>query len=200
MTPENIIQIQDQIARQSLENAAFDGWSWDVVIHSARELGHSRQELDALFPERLVSISDHVADMADRWMFDAIKNTKPEDLRVRERIRNAVLARYEALEPHKDAMSSLSSFWAMPGRQFRAGKIIWRTADRIWDWAGDTATDYNRYTKRGLLSSILVSTSITWLGDETQDLANTKAFLDRRIDDVMKIGGALGKLRRKAVA
>ena len=52
--------------------------------------------------------------------------------------------------------------------------------------AGDTATDYNWYTKRMILASVISATKLYWLGDQSTDYASTWAFLDRRLDDVMQ--------------
>ena len=194
MSQHDVQHIRDTITKAALDNAAFDGWSWDVVLQSAAEQDISTNQVAAVFPQRLLSVSMHVADLADRWMFETLKATDPEDHRIRDRICLAVLARYEALNPYKDAMSYIATYWSLPGRQSKAAKTLWRTADRIWDWAGDTATDYNRYTKRGLLSGILGATTLCWLSDNSEDMEDTKAFLDRRIDNVMVVGGTLGKV------
>src|SRR6185369_3476 len=65
-------------------------------------------------------------------------------------------------------------------------RIAWRSADRIWRLAGDIATDFNHYSKRGLLIGVYASTSFVFLDDQSEGLADTRAFLDRRICDVMR--------------
>jgi ubiquinone biosynthesis protein COQ9 len=75
---------------------------------------------------------------------------------------------------------------------------LWRSADRIWTWAGDTATDYNHYTKRALLSGVMASTTLFWMQDNSPASAASRAFLDRRIDNVLNIGRLLGTLKKKA--
>jgi ubiquinone biosynthesis protein COQ9 len=73
-------------------------------------------------------------------------------------------------------------------------KLIWGTADHIWNALGDTSRDYNWYTKRATLSAVYSSTALYWLGDDSPDHMATWAFLDRRIEDVMQIE----KLKAKA--
>ncbi|MEO7364950.1 MAG: COQ9 family protein, partial [Sphingomicrobium sp.] len=41
-------------------------------------------------------------------------------------------------------------------------------------------------TKRMTLGAVYASTLLTWLDDDSDKRAETAAFLDRRIDDVMK--------------
>ena len=75
----------------------------------------------------------------------------------------------------------------MPQNVPTALKSGWRTADVMWRIAGDTSTDYNHYTKRLMLGGVYSSTLLVWLDDQTPGFSETASFLDRRIDDVMRI-------------
>ena len=191
------IEIRDEILLAALPNVAFDGWTWEMVCAAAIDAGHSENVARAVFPGKMIDVLDHFADWADREMLKALEGVNPEDLRVRGRVREALLARFEALNSYKDAVNQSLHFWLWPTRKPRALKITWRTANRIWDWAGDTSTDYNRYTKRGLLSGVIVSTTLAWLNDDTQDRDKTKAFLDRRIENVMQLGKVVRSVKQK---
>jgi len=57
----------------------------------------------------------------------------------------------------------------------------------MWHGIGDTSVDFNFYSKRALLAGVVSSTVLFWLQDESDDFSATWAFLDRRIEDVMKI-------------
>ena len=73
--------------------------------------------------------------------------------------------------------------------------MIWQTADIIWEWAGDTATDYNRYTKRGLLVTVIGSTTFYWLTKSDASMEDVDQFLRARIENVLKVGQAASKLK-----
>jgi ubiquinone biosynthesis protein COQ9 len=193
MSKEDLTQIRDEVIEQALQEAAFDGWSLRTFQNAAETAGYTRHMVTAAFPGGVDEAMDHLADYADRKMLEALRLTNPEDLRVRDRIRTAALTRLEILNPHKEAIRQAVSYYAIPPRHFRAARLVWRTADRIWNWAGDTATDYNYYTKRGLLSGVLTSTSLAWLSDDDPEMAETTQFLDRRIDNVLKLGGTIGR-------
>ena len=190
-------KIRDEILEVALPNVAFDGWSWEVVCAAAIEAGQSENIARAVFPEKMVGVLDHFADWADRQMLEKLSDTNPEDHRIRDRVRLALLARFEVLNPYKDAVNQSLHFWLWPTRKPRAVKITWRLADRIWEWAGDMSADYNHYTKRGLLSGVIASTTLAWLNDETQDMDKTKAFLDRRIENVMQLGKVINSVKQK---
>ena len=75
---------------------------------------------------------------------------------------------------------------AQPQNARRSLRLGWRSADIMWRLAGDTATDYNHYTKRAILAGIYSATLAVFVNDESEGKADTHAFLERRIDGVMK--------------
>lgn len=194
MQKQDITALRDEIILKALPNVVFDGWRWDVIEAASADAGYAPGTAQAVFPDRMCDVLDGFADLADRKMLAALAEINPEDLRVRDRVRSALLARYDFLRPHKEALRQSVQFWMVPTRKPRAAKIIWRTADRIWEWAGDTALDYNRYTKRGLLSGIIAASTLAWLADPHEDMAQTKAFIDRRIENVMQLGQGFGRV------
>ena len=194
---QDTLKIRDEILEAALPNVVFDGWSWEMICSAAVEAGHSENVARAVFPEKMVGVLDHFADWADRQMLEALVDVNPEDHRIRDRVRIALLARFEVLNPYKDAVNQSLHFWLWPTRKPRAIKITWRLADRIWDWAGDDSADYNHYTKRGLLSGVIASTTLAWLNDSSDDMDKTKAFLDRRIENVMQLGKVIQTVKKK---
>ena len=112
----------------------------------------------------------------------------------RDRIGALLMHRFTTLKPHKEALRRALATLAMPQNAATGAKLAWRSADRIWRLAGDTATDYNHYTKRAMLIGVYASTSLIFLDDDSDDLAATRAFLDRRIGNVMQVEKAKAAL------
>jgi ubiquinone biosynthesis protein COQ9 len=125
-------------------------------------------------------------DSIDLAMLEAYPPERIAALKIRERIRELVLFRLLAIRPQREALRRALAILAMPKNAALAARLAWRSADRIWRLAGDTATDYNHYSKRIILIGVYGSTSLIFLDDDSDDLAATRAFLDRRIDGVMK--------------
>lgn len=195
---KNEDEIRDNIIETVLPDIAFDGWTWRGIEGAAAQAGYDKDMAYAVFPGGLPDAVAHFSDVADRWMLSALEGVNPDNMRIRDRVSYCVLTRFDKLRPHKEAVRMALSYWAVPSSgSFKAGKVVWRTADRIWDWAGDTATDYNRYTKRGLLSGILTTTMLVWLNDDSENEQTTKNFLERRIENVMQLGRFLGKIKRR---
>jgi len=105
---------------------------------------------------------------------------------IRERIRALVWFRLEAVMGLEEALRCSLAIQAMPQNLPRTARLAWNSADRMWRLAGDTATDYNHYTKRAILASIYAATLAVFVDDESKGKAETRAFLDRRIDGIMK--------------
>ena len=166
--------------------AAFDGWNEKAVL-SAAELAGVDKDLARL------AFSDGPVDMIDAWFqaVDAQMATKYRAdelaaMKVRQRIKSLIEARLEALEPDREGLRRALAILAAPPHLRKAAKMGWRAADKMWRLAGDTATDYNHYTKRTLLSGVYGSTISVFLDDDSEDYCETRAFLDRRIENVMQ--------------
>ncbi len=198
METDETIKIRDALVEAVLPDVPFEGWKWTLFEKAAQEGNYEEGILWALFPGGLPEAVSHFSDWADRKMMEALDSVDPTLLKVRERVALAVKTRIKVLTPYKEAVKLAGSYGAIPPHGWGAGQAVWRTADVIWEWAGDTATDYNRYTKRGILSGVLATTTLAWLGDESTDNAATYDFLDRRIENVMQMGKILGKIKRSA--
>lgn len=193
-TPERAIILT------ALDDIAFEGWTMTALERAAQKLGHDKAVLARLFPRGLRDAAACFSDMADDALLAEMDRRDLEKMRIRDRVTLGVRARLEFLAPHREAVRQMTTWLTPPPRALLAARLVWRTADRIWWKAGDRATDYNHYTKRILLSGVLASTTLHWLGDGSKGFADSWAFLDRRIDNVLKLGQKLGGKRKKRAA
>jgi ubiquinone biosynthesis protein COQ9 len=168
-------------------HAVFDGWSETALGMAAAELGVPAERARLCFPDGPVQMVDAWFDAVDIAMARAFPLERIQKLRIRERIRDLVLFRIELFNPRKEALRRALAILALPQNAMAGAKLAWRSADRMWRIAGDRATDFNHYTTRGILSALYTSTMLVFLDDETEGLVTTRGFLDRRIDDVMRI-------------
>lgn len=162
------------------------GWTDAALKAVAEEAGLSDGEAALACPNGAVDLMDAFADRADRQMLDRLAEIDLPILRIRDKVRAAVLARLEAQAPYKQAARAMTRALARPSRAPEASRLLWRTADRIWRALGDRSTDGNYYSKRAILSGVLASTYARWFTDESEDGADTEAFLNARIENVMQ--------------
>ena len=192
MTAQNLLanatldEIRAALAPLIARNAAFDGWSAAAVESAAAQL-----EID--LDVAALAYKGGAMAMIDGWIesidLELAHRQSPEQLqtmKIRERITALLATRLEIMNPDREALRRAMTIMAMPQNIVRATKIGWRSADRMWRLAGDTASDFNHYTKRATLSAVYGSTLSIFVNDESEDFAATRAFLDRRIDNVMQ--------------
>ena len=194
--PANLNDLRLQLAPAIADAAAFDGWSEAAVRDAAAAVGMNPEA--ALF-----AFSGGAMQMIEAWVRGvdvAMQAALPADqiatLKIRERIRTLVQFRLDAIAHQKEALRRALAIMAMPQNAPRTLALGWSSADVMWRLAGDTATDYNHYTKRLTLGSIYAATLAVYVGDSSEDHADTKAFLDRRIEGIMKFEKAKAQLLR----
>ena len=185
--PSPLEDIRRKLALPLGENAVFDGWTEAAVVAAAGAQGVEPAQAKLAVPKDQAGKIDLYIRGVDRALADHFTPERLEGLKIREKIRAIVWKRLEIMEPAREAVRRALSILAMPQNVPTGLKIGWRTADVMWRIAGDTSTDYNHYTKRMMLGGVYASTLLVWLDDQTEGWTETGRFLDRRIDDVMKI-------------
>jgi ubiquinone biosynthesis protein COQ9 len=177
----------------TLSHAAFDGWSQKAFDAGAKDAGIPADRALNAFPGGMGELLAFYHEVEDRRMLEAMQRANVADMRVRDRIAFAVKARLQRNMRHREAIKSACSFLAMPHNGPLGLRLLYRTVDAMWYGAGDNATDFNFYTKRALLAGVYSTTVLYWLNDKSTGAADSWAFLDRRIDEVMQVPKVLGK-------
>ena len=174
--------------------AGFDGWTEGAVLAAADASGADRDVARLAVPGTAVDMIDLWFAGIDRRMAEALPPETLGTMKIRAKITALVAARLDALAPDREALRRAVAILAMPQNAPRAAKLGWRSADTMWRLAGDTATDYNHYTKRAMLAGIYAATIAVFLSDESDGQAETRAFLARRIENIMQFEKAKAKL------
>jgi ubiquinone biosynthesis protein COQ9 len=189
---------KDTLLEAVLPNVTFDGWSMAALRAGAKSLDFDESEILLLFPDGPGEAALWLDDWADRRMLDALEGMDLAAMKVRERVAAAVKARLAMLSPYREAVRRAIALKMTPFGAARAARIIYRTVDAIWYAAGDTATDFNFYTKRSLLAAVYAPTMLYWLNDGSEEGAETNAFFERRLAEVMKLPKLTGRLKKAA--
>ena len=189
------------LAPQIAEAAAFDGWTEAAVNEAAEIAGIDPGAARFAFQGE----GGHSAAMAmitawagsiDRAMAQALPPEHLAPLKVRDRITALVTFRLDQIAGREEALRGALIEMTKPWNVPAATKRAWRSADAMWRLAGDTATDYNHYTKRAILGSIYAATLAVLADDKSEDRAETRAFLARRIDGIMRFEKAKAKFTK----
>ena len=186
--------IREKLLQASLSHVAFDGWSPATFDAAVQDSGLSAEVAHAACPRGAVDLAAAYHRRGDA----AIDVKALGDLRYSEKVAALVRQRIEATD--REIVRRGMTLFALPHHAPEGARLIWDTADAIWKALGDTSRDANWYSKRAILSGVFSATVLYWLGDQSDDQADTWAFLDRRIEDVMRFEKTKAKLNENKLA
>lgn len=196
MTDETLDALRLRLAPAIAEAAAFDGWKPAAVAAAAAMEGVDPALAAFAFQDGPMQMISAWIARIDADMAVALPSTQLGNLPIRERIRRLVQFRLDALVGKEEALRRALAIMAMPQNVATATRLGWSSADAMWRLAGDTATDYNHYTKRLTLGSIYAATLAYFAQDTSDGHEDTRTFLDRRIENVMQFEKTKAKLLR----
>jgi ubiquinone biosynthesis protein COQ9 len=185
-----------KIMQAVLTQTVFDGWTRKAFDGGIAAANLTKGEADLLFPQGLRDVIELFGDTVDAAMQQQIDQTHTFNrMRVRDKIAFAVRARFEYLAPHREAMRRLLIWYVMPIHASLGVKRLYKSVDLVWRAAGDSATDFNFYTKRLLLAGVMKATLLFWIGDESPNHRATWEFLDRRLGEVLRLGKGISLIK-----
>lgn len=187
--------LKDRVLEAALLHAAFDGWTRRTLVNAAADAGLDPLAARRLFPRGGDSLLAWLDDWADRRMLEGVRDL--QRLPVRRRIAALVRARLEALEPHREALRRAALARGLPANLLGSSQALWNSIDRMWQAAGiddGRRQGFSYYSRRLTLGGVLVATFLYWLDDRSEASRDSWEFLDRRIEDVMRIGRARASL------
>ncbi|MCG6885457.1 MAG: COQ9 family protein [Silicimonas sp.] len=184
----------DALLDAALPHVAFDGWSEASFRAACQDSGIDEAEARALAPRGALDLAVAYHRRGDRAMLDRLAETDLTGMKFRDKVATALKFRLDAMED-REAVRRASTLFSLPTHAGEGGKLVWETADHVWTALGDESRDGNWYSKRAILSGIWASTVLYWLGDSSVGHADTQAFIDRRIENVMQFEKLKGQMR-----
>lgn len=169
---------------EALPEAAFEGWNAATLRRAADAAGYSAGEVELYCPGGVLDLIETWSRTADETARAAIAASGAN--RIRDKVSQGVLLRLEQYAGEEEAAARARARLLLPDALDRGGRLLWSTSDMIWRAIGDRSTDANFYSKRAILSGVYATTLAIWLDERDPDKPKTKAFLDRRIDNVMQ--------------
>jgi len=179
-------ELREAVLAAALPHAAFDGFTDSVLQKAGAEAGIAKTDLARLFENGPASLVEFYSTDADAQMEKRLGAMDLKAMKIRERIAFAVKTRLAILKPHKEAARRAAAFLSLPMHAALGAKLMYHTVDCMWRAVGDTSTDFNFYTKRGILAGVYGSTAVRWFNDTSEDEKATDEFLAARIENVMQ--------------
>ncbi|HIF09548.1 MAG TPA: COQ9 family protein [Sneathiellales bacterium] len=192
--PSDLDEARHKLITAALIHVPFEGWGNAALQMAAEDLDANADEARLLFPSAAADMIDWHLIEGDRQTAAALADRETSNLRVRDRIALAVRIRIEYGLKVPEVMRRTTAWLAMPHNAITGLRAGLRTVDMLWAGVDDQSADFNYYTKRVLLLGVYSATVLYALGDRSEEYADTWAFLERRIEDVLKIQKAKGPL------
>ncbi|WP_417458799.1 COQ9 family protein [Kordiimonas sp.] len=191
-TPE---ELRLPLMEAMTDHVAFDGWTETALRRAAEDVGVTPEVAELAFPRGAIEVLELHLEDADAVLAKALAERDLASMKIRDRITVAIRTRLELNMGEQEVIKRGLATLALPQHMALGSKALWRTADVMWRAAGDTSTDHNWYTKRATLSAVYSAVLLYWLNDSSEDCADTWAFLDHRIENVMAIEKAKFQVR-----
>ncbi len=190
--------IRERLLNAALDHVPFDGWSEATFRAAYTDIGVDEQTARAAYPRGAVGLAAAFHQRGDERMRAHLQGADLAAMRVRDKITFAVRTRLEQAGG-KEVVRRGTTLFALPHHAAEGAALIWGTADAVWEALGDSSEDVNWYTKRATLAGVYGSTVLFWLGDRSPGDHATWEFLDRRIEDVMRIEKLKAQVRDNAL-
>lgn len=167
--------------------APTEGWNNHTLEMAAQQLGMDPKFAFVGFPEGATEAMVYYMRQLDTNMIQAFNKTNAADKRVRQKAIELISIRLDLLNKHKDAVKAILQFTIVPSHSITSAESLATTCDVMWKAIGDTSTDFNYYTKRFLLGTVYSSTLMYWIKDESPEYAETRRFLENRIEELFSV-------------
>lgn len=138
-----------------------------------------------LFPEGQSEIFAALNEYLDSKMLEELeKLSRPA--KIRDQIALAIETRLiEVVD--KQVILNMLGYYLLPKNIGLGFTSVANTCDIIWRYAGDKSTDFNYYTKRGLLISAYAASSAFYLADDSENRIDTRNFIKNALDNIINI-------------
>jgi ubiquinone biosynthesis protein COQ9 len=174
---------EQRVLDEALRLAPAEGWTRRMALRAGRAAGLSQGETELLVPHGPADLAALLARRHDARALLALRPLDPAAMKMRERMRAALEARLDAAAQDEPAERRCAGWLSLPQNAALGAKLAWESADTLWRWAGDTATDENHYSKRALLAGVLAGALAIRLSSGREA---SMAFVDRRIADILR--------------
>jgi len=185
-------EAESAILSSALQHVPVHGFTQEALTLGMKEAGYLDISAN-LFAKGPFELVKYHLVMQRLGLRDRIQFPGDEKMGVGRRVRSLVLERLRA-----NADAGVVSRWQEALGLMSLGENIPTSlrelnllSDEVWFLAGDTSVDSSWYTKRASLSAIYAATEVYQTTDQSTEFRDTEAFLDRRLEGMRVMGGAV---------
>lgn len=188
---DDLFALQKKIILKALPHIETLGWCREALQQGAIDAGLERNEVERVFEGQIYkALKVYNCYLLEAVKEEALKDPGFTELGITDKVKYLVLLKLKIMAPSKGVARATKEFFRTPTNLPLSPQFGWETVDEIWEIVGDTSTDFNYYTKRGLLLGVYTATLAYWLKTEDPELTATRVFLEKRLEETKKIAKA----------
>ena len=186
-------KIQESILSAALKRVPQHGFTDEALTLGGKDVGYLDVSIQ-LFPRRAFDLINYHLMTQRLALKDNVQFPEDAKLGTGRKIKTLAMTRLrgnrDIIHQWQGALGQMSLLGNIPASL----KELNALSDEMWYLAGDTTVDFSWYTKRASLAAVYASSELFMTTDTSNDFALTEEFLDRRLEDVRKVGGTIGGL------
>ncbi len=190
------------------KNLATNGWNQKLLEKAELECGFEQGYHFILFQDGIRGAIRYFEAWQNKLMLDKLAENDMQPAKVREKIALALTLRIMQMEDKQlDAKAIAlqnSTYYGCLENTLFGAEMALSVCDNIWYYAGDKSTDFNYYTKRGLLLPVYLSAVMFYISDTSLGNVDTKNFIEQALANIINIASiknnvALGQIKLPAL-
>ena len=182
---------QESILSAAVKHVPEHGFTDKALSLGAKDAGYLDISIQ-LFPRRSFDLINYHLVTQRLALKDRVQFPEDVKLGVGRKIRTLAMTRLrgnkEIIGQWQGALGQMSLLGNIPASL----KELNALSDEMWYLAGDTTVDFSWYTKRASLAAVYASSELYMTTDISKDFVATEMFLDRRLEEVQRVGGTIG--------
>ncbi len=175
------------------KNSDFD----ECLEKALNNLKIKSKSKEIFFYELFKNGVDSLIFELNNFINEKMKKDVPKNFskfRINEKIRFLIIHRIKIIDTYFNKQKVIKLI--LKQKSFlKLNKMLFNISDEMWFMSGDKSTDFNFYSKRFILMNIYSLSFIYNLKNASKDYSDTKKFVDKQIDSVLRFGRIKNKIQ-----
>ena len=163
------------------KNGTFNNFNISSIL---KKNSISEEDFYYFFPDKTKSLCNFFLSNLQLKLEKKIKNKIKNEKSISKRVNFILFELISLLNENKDISLYFLNYISTKPTYLK--KISIKFSDRVWRLLEDKSVDFNYYTKRLILSQILINSILYWRG--SNDLNKTQIFIEKQIFLLGKFG------------
>ena len=163
------------------KNGTFNNFNISSIL---KKNSISEEDFYYFFPDKTKSLCNFFLSNLQLELEKKIKNKIKNEKSISKRVNFILFELISLLNEDKDISLYFLNYISRKPSYLK--KISIKFSDRVWRLLEDKSVDFNYYTKRLILSQILINSILYWRG--SNDLNKTQVFIEKQIFLLGKFG------------